>query len=253
MINAITRFASRRPGVSSFISDRGTNLTGTDSVLKRELENWRNESSNQLLEKGLEWNFIPAGTPTYGRWERLVGLMKRHLASATRGDVLHVDTFNTIIIEIEGVLNRRPITPMSTNPSDTECISPAHILYPATFSHSSATIVPDKVGKGCNFRQTWKQAQPRINCFWRLWSSEYLALLHARSKWRSTRRDLKEGDLVIIVDETVKRHDWRMGRVMSTEGSGNHVRRARVKRGDGKIVLKDRTKLVHLEMDDEKE
>ena len=49
MINAITRFSSRRPGVVSFISDRGTNLTGTDSVLRREMENWRNESSHQLL------------------------------------------------------------------------------------------------------------------------------------------------------------------------------------------------------------
>ena len=58
---------------------------------------------------------------------------------------------------------------------------------------------------------------------------------------------------MIIVDETVKRHDWRMARVISTEGSGNHVRRARVKRSDGKILLKDRGKLVHLEMDDEKQ
>ena len=76
------------------------------------MDNWRNESNHQLLEKGLQRSFIPAGTPSYGGlWERVIGLFKRHLASATRGDVLHVDTFNTIIIEIEGILNRRPIMP----------------------------------------------------------------------------------------------------------------------------------------------
>ena len=113
------------------------------------MENWRKESNHQLLEKGLQWDFIPAGTPSYGGlWERVVGLFKRHLVSATRGDVLHVDTFNTIIIEIEGILNRRPITPMSTDPNDTETISPANILYPATFSHSAATIIPGNIDDG---------------------------------------------------------------------------------------------------------
>ena len=40
-----------------------------------------------------------------------------------------------------------------------------------------------------------------------------------------------------------------MGRFLSTEGRDNHVIRARIKRNDGRIVLKDRTKLVHLELD----
>ena len=254
LINAITRFSSRRPGVSSFLSDRGTNLIGAEAVLRKEMENWRNKSANRLLEKGLMWTFIPAGTPHFGGvHERMVGLLKRHLTSATRGDVLHVDTFNTIVIEIEGILNRRPLTPMSTDPDDTEVITPAHILYPATFSHSSATIIPKDPDSDSDMRSAWRQAQSRINAFWKVWSTEYLALLHPRSKWRSTKRDLKEGDLVILVDESVKRHEWRMARVVSTEGSGNHVRRATVKRNDGKLLLKDRTKLVHLEVDERKD
>ena len=60
---------------------------------------------------------------------------------------------------------------------------------------------------------------------------------------------MADGDLVILVDETKKRHEWKMGRVLSTEGRDNHVTRARIKRNDGRIVLKDRTKLVHLELD----
>ena len=93
--------------MSSFISDRGTNLIGAEAVLRKEMESWRNQSVNRLLEKGLMWTFIPAGTPHFGGvHERMVGLLKRHLVSATKGDVLHVDTFNTIVIEIEGIMNR---------------------------------------------------------------------------------------------------------------------------------------------------
>ena len=175
-------------------------------------------------------------------------MFKKHLCSATRGDILHVDTFNTIIVEIENVINRRPLTAISDDPSDMEAITPAHILYPATFAHSSATIVADDEGDE-NARTSWKRAQSRVNAFWKSWSAEYLTMLHPRSKWRSTKRDLCVDDLVILTDDTVRRHEWKMGRVTSVEGSGNHIRRAWVKRGDGKTVLKDRTKLVLLEIE----
>ena len=63
------------------------------------------------------------------------------------------------------------------------------------------------------------------------------------------KKNLIEGDLVIIVDESVHRHDWKMARILKTEGSGPHVRRVRLKRSDGKVVLKDRTKIVPLELE----
>ena len=249
MVNAIIRFSSRQPGATTFISDHGTNLVGADAIMRREMESWRNSAANCLQERGIEWSFIVAGTPHLGViWERVVVLFKKHIASATRGDVLHVDTFNTIVIEVEGILNKRPLTPISTDPLDTEAISPCHILYPATFSHSAATIVPEHPEDG-PLRITWKQAQSRVNAFWNSWSVEYLALLHSRSKWRSTQRDLKVGDLVILVDKMKKHHDWKMGRVVLVKGRDNHVTRARIKRGDGRIVLKDGTEIVHLELD----
>ena len=43
-----------------------------------------------------------------------------------------------------------------------------------------------------------------------------------------------------------------MGRVISIDGTANHVRKAEVKRSDGKVLSKDRTKLVLLELDDAK-
>ena len=41
-----------------------------------------------------------------------------------------------------------------------------------------------------------------------------------------------------------------MGRVVSVDGTANHVRKVEVRRADGRIVLKDRTKIVLLEIDD---
>ena len=55
---------------------------------------------------------------------------------------------------------------------------------------------------------------------------------------------------MIISDENVRRGEWKMGRVVSVSGTANHVRKAEVRRADGRIVTKDRTKLVLLELDD---
>ena len=80
---------------------------------------------------------------------------------------------------------------------------------------------------------------------------DYLSLLHSRSKWRNSKENLKRDDLVILVDETMERHKWKMGRIQKTFQSGPHVRRVEIKKGDGKVVLRDRTKIVKLELDDE--
>ena len=100
-------------------------------------------------------------------------------------------------------------------------------------------------------RSSWKQAQSRVNQFWKAFKRDYLSLLHSRSKWRNSKENLQKDDLVILVDETVERHRWRMGRIQKIFQSGPHVRRVEVKKGDGKVVLRDRTKVVKLELDSE--
>ena len=54
----------------------------------------------------------------------------------------------------------------------------------------------------------------------------------------------------MIVDEAVRRGEWSLGRVEQTEKIDQHVRRAWVRRADGKVILRDRTKLVHLEINE---
>ena len=252
-INALVRFSSRRPGVNKLISDNGTNFTGAKSILRTELQELQKNSSDALLAKGLEWEFIPAHTPHYGGvWERIVGLFKRMISTLDEGNTPKFDVFNTALIEMEAVLNRRPLVPLSSSADDDEALTPAHILYPATFAHSSATIIPDNpIHPAEVLRCTWKQAQSRVCTSQRLFFRDYVTLLHQRHKWTKTSDSLSVGDLILIVDETVSRRSWKMGRVIQTLGSDGLTRRVNVKRADGKISTHDRTKVVKLEMDNE--
>ena len=126
---------------------------------------------------------------------------------------------------------------------------PNHFLSPATASASTELVVNSTAGEAESARSSWKRAQSRVNAAWKVFRTEYLSLLHSRCKWRKTKEDLKEGDLVLLVDEAAHRNRWNLGRVEKIHQNGPHVRRVDVRRGDQKTVTRDRTKIVKLEMD----
>ena len=201
------------------------------------------------MKKGIQWEFNPPNSPHRGGvWERVVGLFKKHLAGMMAGDAPQFDVFNTMVTEVEGILNRRPLTQISTDSKDVEALTPNHILCPATAS--SESLVDVAVVSASDLRSSWKKAVGRVNGFWKAFKNEYLQLLHNRQKWTKSRANLKKDDLVIIVDDTTTRDSWKLGRIENVHNSGPHVRKVDVKRGDGKLVTRDRTKVVRLEMDE---
>ena len=64
-------------------------------------------------------------------------------------------------------------------------------------------------------------------------------------------KNLEIDNLVILVDNKVPCGQWKLGRVVKPEVDKGHVRKAYVKTADGKTVLRDWTKLVHLKLDED--
>ena len=250
-INAITRFNARRPGMNQMYSDRGTNFIAANSILTKELEEINQRASPLLAKKNITWQFNPPHAPHRGgTWERVVGLFKKTLAGISKGDVMHFDAFVTAVTEAEGILNRRPLTHIFTDSRDMEALTPNHLLCPATIhlQHQPEVRTADDDASGV--RNSWKRAQSRINSFWKDFRRDYLSLLHSRPKWRKTSENLKIDDLVILVDDSSERNQWKMGRIIGAPTTDGHVRRVEVMRSDGKIVQRDRVKIVKLEMDE---
>ena len=77
---------------------------------------------------------------------------------------------------------------------------------------------------------------------------DYISALQARPKWRRMEDNLKIGDVVLMVDEQIRRGDWRTARVVGTDGEAV-VRTVTVRTAAGKDFLRDRTKIVRLELD----
>ena len=80
---------------------------------------------------------------------------------------------------------------------------------------------------------------------------DYLPLLHNWQKWKTTKDDLKVGELVLIVNEQLARGSWRLARVVQVVKSSPHIHQLKVRTADATVLLRDWTKLVRLELDDE--
>ncbi|GBN40838.1 hypothetical protein AVEN_204093-1 [Araneus ventricosus] len=85
--------------------------------------------ANFLLSEYIEWKFIPPKSPNFGGvWEAGVKLFKHHLKRVIGNAHLTLEEFLTIILEIESVLNSRPLTLLSTEFDNFETLSPGHFL-----------------------------------------------------------------------------------------------------------------------------
>ena len=80
---------------------------------------------------------------------------------------------------------------------------------------------------------------------------EYLPQLQQRNKWFYERRNIKIGDLVLILDESTPRNLWPMGLVVDINmGRDNLVRSVKVKTKSTTLV-RPITKVILLEGADE--
>ncbi|RXN37591.1 hypothetical protein ROHU_001910 [Labeo rohita] len=61
----------------------------------------------------------------------------------------------------------------------------------------------------------WRQVQALANEFWFKWKREYLPTLQYRRKWNEIRRNLQEGDIVLLKDNQAARNVWPMAVVTS--------------------------------------
>ena len=72
---------------------------------------------------------------------------------------------------------------------------------------------------------------------WKRWTREYLPQWNQRSKWSEEHvRNLKEGELVRLVDDSVKRCEYKFGPIIEIfTGSDGVVRSAKVKMAHGEL------------------
>ncbi|GFY02496.1 integrase catalytic domain-containing protein [Trichonephila clavipes] len=134
IIATLKRFMSRQGKCSKIFTDNATNFFGANSQLKAFYKTINFPDQNLVVyftEEGTEWNFIPPRAPHMGGlWEVGIKSVKYHLKRALRRSRLTYEEFQTVIIQVEGILNSNPLffTPISNDFDNFEVLMPAHFL-----------------------------------------------------------------------------------------------------------------------------
>ncbi|KAL0880978.1 hypothetical protein ABMA27_002135 [Loxostege sticticalis] len=155
--------------------------------------------------------FNPAGAPHQGGlWEAGVKAVKTHLFRVIGNQTLTYEELNTLLAQVESILNSRPLCPLSSDPNDLSVLTPGHFL---TLAPLTTVPTPDYTNVKINRLTRWQLLQRMHQDFWNRWHTEYLTTLSQRLKWTKPTREVKIGQMVIIKDESTHPLKWRFGRI----------------------------------------
>lgn len=229
------RFVSRRGKPSKVYSDNGKNFVGANSELKKFISRNSASISQNLIDQAIEWNFIPAYSPNFGGlWEAGVKSVKHHLKRVISNASLTFEDMYTVLTQIEGVLNSRPLTPMSSDPNDYEVLTPAHFLIGRSMVSAPDPDVKDVKINRLNRYQYLQQLQQH---FWARWSTEYISQLQQRQKWKKSFANVKVNQLVLVKDKNSPPSSWKLGRIIQCfPGKDGVIRVVKIKCASGDIT-----------------
>lgn len=236
-LSALRRFIARRGKPSQIMSDNGTNFVGSHNELKdlgNFLKSDKSEIEDSCSKNEIDWRFIPAYSPHFGGiWEAGVKSMKSHLKRVLANSKLTYEDFSTILTQIEGILNSRPLTPMSSDPSDLLPITPSHFLI----GRSMCSIPESNIQPASSTHLgRYEHLQQLRQHFWRRWSVEYISELQQRQKWKLNQSSIEIGKLVLIKNKDMPPLNWSLGRVEELHsGADGIVRVVTLKTAKGSI------------------
>lgn len=234
---ALNRFVARRGCPSDIYSDNGKNFVGANkelSLLTKLLLSNKNLIQDNLSKFYITWHFNPPYAPHFGGlWERSIKSIKYHLKRAFTNTKFTFEELSTALIQIEGILNMRPLCYLSNDPIDLEPITPSHFLIGRRLD-----VIPEysSIDNLSRLSKTYKSILQVKELFWKRWLKEYLSELQVRSKQSTSKGELKENMLVIIKDNNPI-HQWKIGRIIKLfKGRDDIARVAEVKTNSGNII-----------------
>lgn len=250
---ALRRFVGRRGIPDQIWCDNGSNFVGGNAELKHLFSQFISQCkseafSNFCLQKSITFKFIPPSAPNFGGlWESVVKSTKFHLKRVMANTKFTYEELSTLIIQIESILNSRPLCRLNDDVSELQMLTPSHFLIGENITaipEPSLNDIPDgKLNK-------WQNIQKRVQGFWRAWQHDYLNTLQTRNKWKVDLSDMREGQVVILREDNLPPNKWLLGRVLQVYPGGDGVCRVVKVKTASSEFLRPVNKLIKLPVAD---
>lgn len=222
-MSVFKRFSNRRGVPDTLLSDNGTQFLPTAEFIPS------------------QWHNITALSPWKGGlYERLNLILKSALRKAIGKRLLTSCEMTDLVIEIEGMMNSRPIVQL--NDETNEVLRPIDFLVPHISMPQPEEVqcddeyLPQKPTKAVQeMRLRFKKTTECLDKLWQFWQTEYLnALLERTQKTHRQGRSLtprapRLGEVVLVHEEDTPRGLWRTARILELVTSkDHHIRSAKI-------------------------
>ncbi|KAL0147788.1 hypothetical protein M9458_056904 [Cirrhinus mrigala] len=208
---ALRRFIARRGKPFELICDRGTNFRGGERELSEAFVEMEPSLREQLANQKISFIFNPPHAPHFGGvWEREIKSVKASLQVVLKDHTVSEEVLSTVLIEVEGILNSKPLGYVSSDIADPDPVTPNLLLM----GRRDASL-PQAVYGPSNLlgRRRYRHSQVIADHFWTQFLRNYLPCLQLRQKWQNITPNLAVDQVVLIADSQLPRAQWPVGKV----------------------------------------
>ncbi|XP_058822232.1 uncharacterized protein LOC131683878 [Topomyia yanbarensis] len=247
-LSALKRFVSRRGRPAHIYSDNGKNFEGAKNTLE-EIQRFLTDEDvySWSGDEGITWHLNPPKAPHFGGlWEAAVKVAKKQLYRQLGSSRLSFEDLSTVLTQIEGSMNSRPLVPLTEDPSDLACLTPAHFLVGSTLH-----AVPELDIRNLPISRLdhYQKLQRIHQQFWQHWQAEYLQELQKDNCFSSPNHEIQPGRLVVVMDEQLVPIKWPLARIIAVHpGLDKLIRVVDLRTARG-IIRRPITKICLLPME----
>ncbi|XP_077361612.1 uncharacterized protein LOC144006574 [Festucalex cinctus] len=241
---ALRRFIARRGKPAELLSDQGTNFKGGERELREAFNALHPSLHDHLAKSQIQFKFNPPNAPHFGGvWEREVRSVKAALYVTIQAQSVPEEVLRTVLTEVEGILNSKPLGYVSTDVADPDPVTPNLLLMGRLDSSLPQAVYADAEPLS---RRRWRHSQVLADQFWSHFIKHYLPTLQTRSKWHKDPTQLQIGTTVMVMDPQLPRAMWPIGRVTNVlPGQDKRIRTAEVQ-VQGKTYVRPVARLIAL-------
>ena len=193
------------------------------------------EVKNFLRKLRIKWSFILEKSPWWGGfYEQLIAIVKSSLKKVVGKVLLNFNEMVTVVTEIEGCLNSRPLTYLNEE-NVYDLLTPNHLIYGRDINTDQITSYDNDVLE-INGEQMRRNVSTfrNIKHFLKRFMRNYMLALQERHSYQRRKSNntcvLKVNDIVLVKSDSAPRLSWQKGKVEKLiYGDDNLVRGADVR------------------------
>jgi hypothetical protein len=193
------------------------------------------------MENKVTWKFIVERGPWWGGfYERLMTTTKTPLKKVLGRSTLGLDEMQTVLKEVEAMVNSRPLTFISDDPDEASYLTPSSFLIgrpvscipvrPFTGKEPYTTITRKELNK------MLVNQNKLLNLCWKMWNEGYVRSLGTVPTKQGESNRLTVGELVMVTDNQTPRCKWKVGIVERVkEGRDGRIRQCWIRTGNSTL------------------